>query len=321
MAPALPVIRGFQRTKEVLQQRFWWSTLPEDTADFIRACITCSQCKTLRQAPAGFLHPRPVPHHPWLHISPDFITGLSLSNGCTVILTVVDWFSKMAHFVALPKLPSAKETAELMFQHVFRLHGLPTEVVSDRGPQFTSVFWREFCTLLGATASLLSGYHPQSNGQTERTNQQMEAAQRCMVTKHPSSWAPQLLWVEYAHNTLTSSSTGLSPFQCAYGFKPPLFPALEKDVTCPSVEAFIKRCHRVWTQASNTLLRSGQRSSTAANRRRSKAPVYQVGQKVWLSTRVESQKLAPGSLGHLRSRRSSIQWQFGSSSSGPYRSS
>lgn len=129
---------------------------------------------------------------------------------------MVDRFSKMAHFIPLSKLPSAKETAQIVLQNVFWLHGLPTDIVSDRGPQFTSVFWREFCSLLGATVSLSSGYHPQSNGQTERINQQMETVLRCMASRNPSSWSQQLLWVEYSHNTLVSSASGLSPFQCAY---------------------------------------------------------------------------------------------------------
>ncbi|KAI3365323.1 hypothetical protein L3Q82_010413, partial [Scortum barcoo] len=199
------------------------------------------------------------PRRPWSHVSLDFVTGLPPSHGHTAILTVVDRFSKMAHFVPLPKLPSAKETTELMLTHVFRLHGLPVDVVSDRGPQFTSIFWREFCVLVGASASLLSGFHSQSNGQTERMNQELETALRCMASQHPSSWSQQLLWVEYAHNTLTCSATGLSPFQCAYGFQPPLFPDLEEEVSCPSVQAFIRRCRRTWTQARAALLRSSDR--------------------------------------------------------------
>lgn len=91
-----------------------------------------------------------MPHRPWSHISLDFVTGLPLSGGFTTILIVVDCFSKMAHFVPLPKLPSAKETAKLVLQHIFWLHGLLSDVVSDRDPQFTSVFWREFCSHIGS---------------------------------------------------------------------------------------------------------------------------------------------------------------------------
>ncbi|KAF7640703.1 hypothetical protein LDENG_00021870, partial [Lucifuga dentata] len=199
------------------------------------ACPVCNQHKPSHHAPAGLLQPLPVPHRPWYHISLDFVTGLPPSGGNTVILTIVDRFSKMAHFLPLPKLPTVKETAKLMLQHVFRLHGFPADVVSDQGPQFSLVFWREFCTLVGATVSLTSGFHPQSNGPTERMNQEMETALRCVASRDLSSWSLQLLWVEYAHNTLPSSATGLSPFQYAYGFQPPLFSVEEKEVTCPSV--------------------------------------------------------------------------------------
>lgn len=119
---------------------------------------------------------------------------------------MVDRFSKgKAHFAALPKLPSAKEMAQLVLQHIFRIHGLPLDVVSDRGPQFTSAFWREFCSLIGATVSLSSGFHPQSNGQVERVNQILETTLHCVTSEYPSTWSERLLWVEYAYNTLQLS--------------------------------------------------------------------------------------------------------------------
>ncbi len=111
----------------------------------------------------------------------DFITGLPLSQGNTTILVVVDRFSKAARFIPQPKLPTAKETAELVINHVFRVFGIPQDIVSDRGPQFSSRFWRAFCQSLGATVSLSSGFHPESNGQTERLNQDLETTLRCMA--------------------------------------------------------------------------------------------------------------------------------------------
>ncbi|CDR00358.1 unnamed protein product, partial [Oncorhynchus mykiss] len=163
-----PGVRG---TLASIRQRFWWPTREHDTRRFVAACSVCAQTKSGNSPPAGRLRPLPIPSRPWSHIALDFITGLPSSAGKTVILTVVDRFSKAAHFIPLAKLPSAKETAQIIIENVFRIHGLPSDVVSDRGPQFTSQFWREFCRLIGASVSISSGFHPQSNGQAERANQ------------------------------------------------------------------------------------------------------------------------------------------------------
>ncbi len=231
---------------------------------------------------------------------------------------MVDRFSKAAHFIPLPKLPSAKETALVVVDHVFRLHGLPIDVVSDRGPQFVSRFWREFCKLLGATVSLSSGFYPQSNGQTERTNQDLERTLRYVISKNPSSWSQQLSMVEYAHNTLPVSSTGLSPFECSVGYQPPIFPNLESEVAVPSAHAFVQRCHRTWTRARETLLQVGSRTKAKADRHRSRPPVYVVGQKkcgflprTFLSAPCPI-NLHPNSLARSLSPKSLVRWQSAS---------
>ncbi len=232
----------------------------------------------------------------------DFVTGLPPSGGMTVVLTMVDRFSKAAHFIPLPKLPSARETATVVLDHVFRIHGLPGNVVSDRGPQFVSKFWTEFCRQLGATASLSSGYHPQTNGQAERANQDLERVLRCVASAEPSSWSSRLTMVEYAHNSLPVSSTGLSPFQCCLGYQPPLFPSQESDAIVPSAHAFIQRCLRTWRTTREALTRTGERNKASADRHRTEPPLYVCGQKVWLSSqdlpfRLLSRKLGPKFVG------------------------
>ena len=152
---------GIHGTLFLLQQRFWWPTITADTKEFVIACTVCARNKSSHCAPAGLLQPLPIPHRPWSHIAVDFVTGLPPSQSNTTILTIIDRFSKSVHFVPLSKLPSALETSDILVQHVFRLHGIPQNIVSDRGPQFTSQVWRGFCRALGMTTSLSSGYHPQ----------------------------------------------------------------------------------------------------------------------------------------------------------------
>ena len=106
--------------------------------------------KVMHQPPQGLLQPLPIPHRPWSHIALDFVTGLPTSNHNTTILTIIDRFSKAFLFIPLTKVPSASETAQLLITHVVRLHGIPTDIVSDRGPQFSTRFWKAFCKLIGA---------------------------------------------------------------------------------------------------------------------------------------------------------------------------
>ena len=213
---------------------------------------------------------------------------------------VVDHFSKAAHFIPLSKLPSASETAQLLITHVIRLHGIPRDIVSDRGPQFTACFWRAFCTALGTTVSLTSGFHPQSNGQTERANQSLETVLRCLCARNPASWSTQLPWAEYAINGHTSAATGLSPFKCCLGYQPPLFPSQEEEVGVSSAAAFVRRCKQRATHIN--LVRAAARMKEQADRRRRPAPTNWVGQRMWLSTkdihiRGGTRKLAPRYVG------------------------
>ncbi len=288
---------GVARTLALIKQRFWWPSVARDAREFVLACPVCAVGKGSNRPPVGLLRPLSIPSRPWSHIAMDFVTGLPPSSGNTVVLTVVDRFSKAVHFIPLPKLPSARETAVIVLDHVFRIHGLPVDVVSDRGPQFSSRFWTEFCRLLGATASLSSGYHPQTNGQSERANQDLERVLRCVASAEPLTWSSRLAMVEYAHNSLPVSSTGLSPFQCCLGYQPPLFPSQEPDAIVPSAHAFIRRCLRTWRLARQALIRTGERNKALADRHRSKPPLYVCGQKVWLSTRDIPLKLPARKLG------------------------
>lgn len=154
-------------TIQLLKNWFWWPAMSMDTITFVNACNTF---KSPWQLATGLLQPLPIPQCPRSHIA--IVTDLPISQGNTTILTVIDRFSKAWHLIPLPKLPMAFEMAEILCNYIFHFYGLPEDIVLDRGSQFTS---RVFSSSghLNVNISLTSGYHPQSNGQTECLNQEL----------------------------------------------------------------------------------------------------------------------------------------------------
>lgn len=232
---------GITATTHLITNRFWWPTLQADVIALVHQCTTCNIVKSSHQRPAGLLQPLPVPQRPWSHIAIDFVTDLPPSQNYTTILTVVDRFSKSCRFIPLAKLPTALQTAEALVQEVFRLYGLPEDIVSDRGPQFTSRVWQALFGQLNINVSLTSGYHPQSNGQVERLNQELTRFLRTYCHQNQQDWSRFLMWAKYTQNSLRKPSTGLTPFQCVLGYQPPLFPWSGEPTDLPAVNAWLQR--------------------------------------------------------------------------------
>ncbi|KAK3545185.1 hypothetical protein QTP70_001765 [Hemibagrus guttatus] len=217
-------------------------------------------------------------------------------------MVVVDWFSKGCKLIPLKGSPTAMQTVEAMFQHVFWNFGLPEDIVSDRGSPFTSRVWRSLCEQLGISISLSSRHHPQSNGQAERLNQEIGRFLRSYCCREQQRWNEFLPWAEYAQNSLIHSSTGLTPFQCVLGYQPPLFPWSGEPSDVPAVEEWSRLSQEVWERAQVRLQRAVRRQRIQANWRRQPHLPYRVGQRVWLSTqnlklKLPCRKLSPKFVG------------------------
>ncbi|GAU36702.1 hypothetical protein TSUD_16140 [Trifolium subterraneum] len=212
---------GIHRTFGRLQENVFWEGMRKDVTQFVKSCSVCQQTKPANHYPYGLLQPLPIPNRVWEDVSLDFIVGLPSFQSHTVILVVVDRFSKAAHFGSLPTHFTAVRVADLFAKMICRLHGMPRSMVSDRDPIFLSHFWQELFRLSGTKLRMSTAYHPQSDGQTEIVNKVLQQYLRCFVHDKPKHWGQFLHWAEWHYNTATHTSTGLSPFQVVYGRTPP----------------------------------------------------------------------------------------------------
>jgi hypothetical protein len=207
---------GVQRTAHRIHRDFHSPNLRTAVQDFIRACVTCQRNKSEHLHPAGLLLPLPVPTTVWADVGMDFIEALPWVNGKSVILTVVDRFSKSCHFIPLAHPYSAESVAQVFFAEVVRLHGIPQSIVSDRDPVFTSSFWRELMRLSGTRLHMTSAFHPQSDGQTEAANKVIILYLRCLTGDRPRQWLRWLPWAEYVYNTAYQTALKDTPFRVVY---------------------------------------------------------------------------------------------------------
>ncbi|GJP62447.1 hypothetical protein CLOP_g19509 [Closterium sp. NIES-67] len=198
----------------------FFRSMADDVRKYVSSYTACHIIKSSHQRAAGLLQPLDPPERPWQQVTMDYVTGLPAGpSGNDAILVVVDRLTKMAHFITCQQTITAEQTAQLFLTNVIRLHGLPSAIISDRDPKFTSNFWRHLWDQFGTKLQFSSAYHPQTDGQTERVNQTMEQLIRTTCTD-PSTWEKSLPLFEFGYNNATSATTNQSPFFLNYGQDP-----------------------------------------------------------------------------------------------------
>lgn len=214
---------GIARTYELIKREYYWRGMKNTVTTYVQNCYTCQRARAPRDREHGLLQPLPIPQKRWQDISMDFIVGLPDSDGHDAIFVVVDRLTKERHYIpctASDDGTSAEATADMLVKEIFRLHGLPASIISDRGPQFVATVWKSFCKRLDIQAKLSTAFHPETDGQTERSNQDLERHLRTYCNYMQDDWAKWVPMAEFADNDSFSASTGVTPFYANKGFHP-----------------------------------------------------------------------------------------------------
>ncbi|KAJ9536105.1 hypothetical protein OSB04_un000715 [Centaurea solstitialis] len=203
-----------------LKMNYWWPVMKLDVASYVEKCVTCLQVKAEHQKPYGSLQPLDIPEWKWEHITMDFVTKLPQTlRGHDTIWVIVDRLTKSAHFLEMRETLPMDKLAKLYIKEIVRRHGVPLSIVSDRDSRFTSQFWHGLQKGLGTKLKLSTAYHPQTDGQSERTIQTLEDMLRSCVIDFGGNWDTHLPLVEFAYNNSFHSSIGMTPFEALYGRK------------------------------------------------------------------------------------------------------
>ena len=273
---------GRWKTTELVTRNYWWPGVARYIASYIQGCDRCNRTKTYPAAPLGKLMPNRVPDRRWQIITTDFIVGLPPSRGYDAIWVVVDRLSKRMHAIPTTAEVDALGLARLYRDHVWKHHGIPEEIISDRGPQFASTFTKELNRLLGIRTSLSTAYHPQTDGQTERVNQEIEQYLRLFVNERQDDWYEWLALAEFTYNNRIHSATHHTPFELDMGQHPHIGTEPRRETRVEAVDEYIKRMKAATEEAKSALRKAAEDMARFYDTHQREAPTYKAGDKVWL---------------------------------------
>ncbi|KAF8633524.1 hypothetical protein AX17_004426 [Amanita inopinata Kibby_2008] len=293
---------GRWKTWELVSRNYWWPQISRYVGDYCRACDLCLCTKAQRHAPTGELQPLPIPAKQWEDISMDFIVKLPESNSHNTILVVVNRLSKRAHFIPTHTTVMALGTARLFLSQVWRYHGLLRRTVSDRGTQFVAEFTRELWRLLSIDGAHSTAYHPQTDGQMEQVNQELEQFLRLFVNERQNNWHDLLPLAEFAYNNCVHASTQFTPFYLDTGRHPRMGFEPQPTLQIVLVNEFAAHMKNTLKEARAALHKAREDMIRYYNTHRTPTPVYQVRDVVYVSaedfrTTQPSQKLSHQYLG------------------------
>jgi len=277
---------------------FYWKKLADWIRDYVLSCDKCQHSKSPRHAKYGLLQPLEVQYAAWCSILTDFITKLRESQGKTQIIVVVDRFTKMAHFIGLHENATAHDVADTSFREVWKLYGLPTEIISNMDAQFSGELWESLCKMLGVKRGMSTAYHPQTDGQTERTNQVLEGYLRTFVNYDQNDWYQLLPLAEHAYNNSATNAHKMPPFFANYSFHPQTEWMKEREAHNRGATLYAHWMQDIHQEAKQTLENTWESIKKYYDRKAKEQPSIEVGDLVMLNaknihTKRPSKKLSP----------------------------
>jgi len=276
---------GRWKTMELVTRNYWWPGVTRDVGKYVEGCDLCQQMKNRMEEPAGKLKLSEVPQKTWSHLTVDFIMKLPVVAGKDVILVVCDRLSKMTHFVATIEGTSVEGLARLFRDNVWKLHGLPESIVSDRGPQFAAELTKELNRMLGIKMKLSTAFHPQTDGQTEWMNQELEQYLWFFVEHRQKNWPEWLAAAEFAVNNKVHTATKVLPFMANYRKELRMGGDIRRKGKVERAMEFVQRMKNVQEEAEAALKKTQEEMKRYADRGRRETKVWKRGDRVLLSTK------------------------------------